>query len=99
MSIKIGSDTVDKINSELIQRDLKRIKHSEEEAPTNMASDDRVELSSKALDLKSKAMSVPDIRPEKVEQIKMQVDNGTYQISSQKIAERMIDEAMGLNVY
>jgi len=93
MSIKIGSDTVDKINSELIQRDLKRLKHNEDTA-INISADDSVEFSSKALDFKSKAMAFPDIRPEKVEQIKMQVDNGTYKISSQKIAERIIEDSL-----
>ena len=93
MSIKVTGDSIDKINNEYIQRDLKRIKQNEKE-PTDIASDDKVELSAKALDLKSRAMSMPDIRPEKVDQIKMQVDNGTYNISSEKIAERMIEEAV-----
>jgi negative regulator of flagellin synthesis FlgM len=99
MAMKISSDGIDKINSEFIQRDLKRIKDSEEE-PSNIDSDDKVELSSKALDLKEmqgKALSFPDIRPEKVEQIKMQVENGTYKISTEKIAERLIEDAMEVN--
>jgi len=96
MSVKISSDGIDKIKSELVQRDLKRIKQSEQE-PANIASDDKVELSSKALDLKelqNKAMSTPEVRTGKVDQIKLQVDNGTYKISPGAIAQRLIDETM-----
>ena len=99
MNVKIGADGIDKINSEYIKRDIKRIKESEK-ASNNIEPGDKVELSSKALDLKemqTKTMSFPDVRPEKVEQIKMQVDRGTYNISPGKIAERLIDEAMELN--
>lgn len=97
MSIKIGSNSgIDKINNEFIQKDLKRIKKSEEDK-TNISSDDKVELSSRAMDLKemqSQAMSSPDVRTEKVQQIKTNIENGTYSISSEKIAERLIEEAM-----
>jgi negative regulator of flagellin synthesis FlgM len=98
MDVKIGTDGIDKINSEYIKRDIKRIKDSEK-VPAQIESD-KVELSSKALDLKEmqmKTMSFPDVRPEKVEQIKMQVDSGTYNISPGEIAERLIEEAMELN--
>jgi negative regulator of flagellin synthesis FlgM len=96
MSIKISTNGVDRINSELIQKDLKRIKNNEKETG-NFVSDDSVELSSRATDLKNlqaKAMSTPDVRQEKVADIKMQINNGTYQISSEKIAERMIEDAL-----
>ncbi len=96
MSIKIGSDGIDKINSDLIQKDLKRIKKSEKD-DTNIASDDKVEISSQALDLqemKTKAMSYPDVRNDKVEQVKTRIENGTYEISSGKIAERLIEETL-----
>ncbi len=96
--IKIGAESVDKLNSDLIQRDLKRVKRSESELePTNFDSEDKVELSSRALDLKemqAKAMSSSDTRTELIQQIKMKIDEGTYTISSEKIAGRIIDEAM-----
>lgn len=97
MSIKISSNSgIDKINNEFMQKDLKRIKKSEEDK-TNISSDDKVELSSRAMDLKemqSQAMSTPDVRTGKVQQIKTDIENGTYSISSEKIAERLIEEAM-----
>jgi negative regulator of flagellin synthesis FlgM len=98
MSVKTGTDGIDKINSEYIKPDIKRINDSEK-VPTKIESD-KVELSSKALDLKKiqmKTMSFPDVRPEKVEQIKTQLDSGTYNISPAKIAERLIEEATKLN--
>jgi flagellar biosynthesis anti-sigma factor FlgM len=98
MDVKTGTDGIDKINSEYIKPGIIRIKESEE-VPTNIESD-KAELSSKALDLKEmqmKTMSFPDVRAEKIEQIKMLLDSGTYNISPGEIAERLIEEAMELN--
>ncbi len=98
MDINIGSDGIDKIDSEYIKRNIKRTKESEK-VPAHIESE-QVELSSRGLDLKEmqmKAMSFPDVRPEKVQQIKMQLDSGLYNISPGEIAERMIEEAMELN--
>ncbi len=96
MSMKIGSNRIDKINSEFIQKDLNRIKQNEEET-ANFAADDKVELSSQALDFKemqTRAMAAPDVRTEKVDTIKMKLDNGTYKISNEKIADRLIEDAI-----
>lgn len=96
MSMKIGSDRIDKLNNEYIQKDLKKIKQNEEDT-SSFAGDDKVELSSQAMDLKKmsqQAMSSPDVRTEKVNDIKLQVDNGTYKISTDKIAEKLIEEGM-----
>jgi len=40
------------------------------------------------------AAASPDVRTEKLEQIKMQIRSGTYKISSEKIAEQLIEKAM-----
>ena len=98
MSIEVNSkvDGIDKINSELIQKDLKRIKDTEKKVE-NFASEDKVEISSEALDLKTMqaaALQAPDLRPEKAAAIKIQIESGTYQISNEKLAERMIEEAL-----
>jgi flagellar biosynthesis anti-sigma factor FlgM len=99
MSVKIGTDGIDNSNSEYIQRDIKR-NDVNEKVPAHIKPGDKVEPSSNALDLKEiqiKTMSFPDVRPEKVEQIKMQLHSGTYNISPGKIAERLIEEAIELN--
>lgn len=94
--ITVGPNGIDKINSEYIRKDLKRIKSSEEEK-SNFSSEDKVELSSQASDLKklqATAMAQPDVRTEKVEQLRMKVENGTYQLNNEEVAERLIQEAV-----
>jgi negative regulator of flagellin synthesis FlgM len=94
--MKVTFDGIDKINSEFIQKDLKRVKDTEKESE-NVVSEDKVEISSKALDLKAmqeQAMQAPDVRMEKVASIKTRVDSGTYEISHEEIAERMIEESL-----
>ena len=97
MDVKVGTDGIDKINSEYIKPGIKRSKASEKVPGVES---DRGELSSNALELKEmeiKTMSFPDVRPEKVEQIKTQVNSSTYNIAPEKIAERLIEAAMELN--
>ncbi|MCP4148672.1 MAG: flagellar biosynthesis anti-sigma factor FlgM [bacterium] len=94
--MKINYDGVDKLNSEFILKDLNRVKSTGKgKKAENFASEDKVEISSKALDLKAMqetAMKSPDVRTEKVNAIKLQVDEGSYSISGEKIAERLIEE-------
>ena len=97
MDVKIGTDGIDKINSEYLKQDIKRIRASEKVPGVEP---DKVKPSSAALNLKEmeiKTMSFPGIRPEKIEQVKTQLDSGTYHIAPEKIAERLIEEAMELN--
>jgi negative regulator of flagellin synthesis FlgM len=97
MSMKIGSGGIDKINSDLIARDLKRIKQNEEDV-SNISAGDKVELSSRAMDLKemqTQAMATPDVNSDKVNAIKMQIESGTYKINNEEIAEKLIQEALG----
>jgi anti-sigma28 factor (negative regulator of flagellin synthesis) len=44
--------------------------------------------------MQTTAMASPDVRTEKLEQIKVQIHSGTYKISSEEIAEQLIEEAM-----
>ncbi len=95
--MKIGYGNVDKLNSEFIRKDLKKIKDTEkpQKKADNFASEDKVEISSKALDLKAMqeaAMKTPEIRAQKVAAIKEKVDSGSYQIQHEKIAEKLIEE-------
>ena len=38
--------------------------------------------------------AIPDVRAEKVAEIKSQIENGTYQINADKIAGKMIKESL-----
>ncbi len=92
--MKINIDGVDKINSDYIRKDLKRMKETESTVDT-FASEDKVEISSKALDLKSMqkaAMNESDVRTDKVAKLKTEVDGGTYKINHERLAERLIEE-------
>ena len=61
--------------------------------------EDVVEISSTAREisrLKEIARAMPEERAEKVEQIRQMVQNGTYKIEPEKIAEKMIQHAIDL---
>jgi len=97
MKVSTNTDGVDKISAEYIRKDLKKVKQSgQENRAENDASEDRVEISTKAFDLnalQAAAMQAPDVRTGKVADIKNRVDNNTYKISYEELAERLIEDA------
>ena len=94
-----GGNPFAKINSYVRQV---RGGKSGSDAATNSSSGevlsgDRVELSPKAKKMQEAKRilgTIPDIREEKVAQIRKQIEDGTYQIDSQKIAEKMVTESL-----
>lgn len=59
--------------------------------------EDRVELSSaakKILEAKKIVDSLPDIRRQKISEIKMQIENGTYQFKEKKMASGLLKESL-----
>jgi negative regulator of flagellin synthesis FlgM len=42
----------------------------------------------------SKIQSIPDVRTEKVAELKARIENGTYEINPDKIADKMIRESL-----
>ncbi len=59
--------------------------------------EDKVILSAKAQELRDMTKvldKVPDIREEKVAEIKSSIENGTYTIDGKKIAFKMIEESL-----
>lgn len=61
--------------------------------PKKEVPEDKVSLSSSARDMKVASEAVaasPDVRQEKVYEIKTAVDNGTYQVNAEKIADKMV---------
>jgi negative regulator of flagellin synthesis FlgM len=59
--------------------------------------EDNVELCQSGRDVRyAKEMleSVPDIRQEKVARLKSRIENGTYRIDSQKVAQKMMEESI-----
>jgi len=59
--------------------------------------EDKVELSSAANKIKEAIEiidTIPDIRDQKISQIKMQIENGTYQFKEEKMASNMLQESL-----
>lgn len=51
-------------------------------------------FSSKVDSLVSKVKSAPEVRAEKVEEIKRQIEAGTYDFSGRKVAEKIVNTAI-----
>jgi negative regulator of flagellin synthesis FlgM len=75
-----------------------RINGSPEEAPKGGGlTEDKVALSPEAKqiqDVKKRLDSLPDVREDKVAEIKEQIEAGTYTIDGEKIAFKMIRESI-----
>jgi negative regulator of flagellin synthesis FlgM len=59
--------------------------------------EEKVDLSTKAKDIqqaKNALSAVPDVREQKVQGIKSQVENGKYNVSAEKIAGKMVGESI-----
>ncbi len=70
---------------------------SRPDAPSPPSNTDRVTLSPEARELlaaQQKLAEIPDVREEKVHEIKARIANGSYRIDGGKIAEKMIREAI-----
>ncbi|TSA56180.1 MAG: flagellar biosynthesis anti-sigma factor FlgM [Planctomycetaceae bacterium] len=77
--------------------------NTESDKPVNsanastMAPEEKVSLSSKVQDvqkIKEAVQELPDIREEKVETLKNQIKQGTYDINAEEIAQKMVGESL-----
>ncbi|MED3563481.1 flagellar biosynthesis anti-sigma factor FlgM [Bacillus xiapuensis] len=50
-----------------------------------------VEISSRGKEISQAAMSEQAQRQKRVQELKQQISNGTYQVDSKKVAEKMLD--------
>jgi negative regulator of flagellin synthesis FlgM len=65
--------------------------------PVAARPEEKVDLSTQAKDIqqaKSALSAVPDVREEKVQEIKSQVEQGKYNVSAEKIAGKMVGESI-----
>ena len=65
--------------------------------PVAAKPEEKVDLSTKAKDIqqaKNALSAVPDVREEKVQEIKSQVEKGKYNVSAEKIAGKMVGESI-----
>ena len=68
-----------------------------EQQEQQQAKADTVALSSAAKDIhqaQRKMEAIPDVREDKVAQLKEQIENGTYEIDEEKIADKMLKDAL-----
>ena len=59
--------------------------------------EEKVDLSTKAKDIqqaKNAVNQLPDVREEKVQEVKTQVDKGTYKVDAGKIADKMVNDSI-----
>ena len=78
-------------------RDKKSADSPSPKLPEETHEGDKVILSPRAkelLEAKKALDSLPHIREEKVEQIKLRIEKGTYQVEGEKIALKLIEEAL-----
>ncbi|UAL47016.1 flagellar biosynthesis anti-sigma factor FlgM [Sutcliffiella horikoshii] len=59
-------------------------------AKANQTKSDQVEISSRAKELQERSLFT-EARQEKIAKLKVSVENGTYQVDSKAIANKMID--------
>ena len=60
------------------------------------APEEKVDLSTKARDvqtIKNALTGIPDIREEKIQELKNRIDAGTYNVSGEKIAGKIVGES------
>jgi negative regulator of flagellin synthesis FlgM len=70
---------------------------SEKKAANNLAPEEKVSLSSIAKDIvhAEKAIEqLPDVRAQKVQELKAQIETGKYNVNGEKIAEKMMSESL-----
>ena len=70
---------------------------SEKAAAANLVPEEKVNLSTTAKDVQnlSNAISkLPDVREEKVQALKDQIEKGTYKVDAEKTAEKMVGESL-----
>ena len=76
---------------------LRRKENASDNKTTLGSSEDRVLLSPMAKEIqmaKSQLQEIPDVRVEKVAEIKNQIAQGSYQVSSERIAHRLMSESL-----
>jgi len=80
-----------------VGKEKNRTQEASKEVPKGILSEDKVALSPEAKEIqevKKILDSLPDVREDKVAEIREQIENGTYEVDSEKVAFRMIKESI-----
>ena len=89
------------INAQMVQQYQKNDNYAansdKRAANTAAKPEEKVDLSTQAKDIqlaKNALSKLPDVREEKVQEIKSQVEKGIYSVSGEKIAGKMVGESI-----
>jgi negative regulator of flagellin synthesis FlgM len=77
--------------------DTQKAENTSDIAEKNVAKSDTVNISDAAKEIqevRKELDNIPDVRADKVEQLKNQIENGTYEIKSEEIAEKMLRDSL-----
>lgn len=77
--------------------DKQKAENTSDKAEKNVAQTDTVNISDAAKEIqevRKELDNIPEVRAEKVEQLKNQIENGTYEIKSEEIAEKMLKDSL-----
>jgi negative regulator of flagellin synthesis FlgM len=69
----------------------------DKQAGVNTVQEEKVSLSTKGMDIQQARKAIndlPDVRTEKVEDLRNQIEQGTYHVNGEDIAEKMIGESL-----
>jgi flagellar biosynthesis anti-sigma factor FlgM len=95
-TMKIHADKNETVKQDAVSHPPVHPKQNEQPKTSGgFAPEDRVELSTEALDLKKMTEAVkqmPDVRQDVVNSTKEKLSQGTYRVSSGTIARRMMEE-------
>ena len=77
--------------------DKQKAENTSDKAEKNVAKTDTVNISDAAKEIqevRKELDNIPDVRADKVEQLKNQIEDGTYEIKSEEIAEKMLKDSL-----
>lgn len=77
--------------------DKQKTDNASDKAEKNVAKTDTVNISDAAKEIqevRKQLDDIPDVRTEKVQQLKNEIENGTYEIKSEEIADKMLRESL-----
>lgn len=80
-----------------IQQNRNKPAETAKQAADPAVKTDTVEISAtgkRIVEAKKQLEAIPDVQQDKVDRLKSQIENGTYEINAEKIADRMLRESL-----